>query len=155
MIKHRTKVFSIWKPVKLENKLSAPSIQWCNRHRIKTIYIPVQKGRTGRKKKKRVIDAKLFQKPAKLFVWRPTNNPLWLCTLIYSSIYVKGSTVFHMCSLLAFYCLENCGGQRDFFHFCLLSTPFIPSWQYFCWYEILNNLMDFLCMSLGFIPLEK
>ena len=55
------------------------------------------------KKEKRVINAKLFQKPARLFVWKPTNNPLWLCTLIYSSFYMKGRTVFQMCGLLAFY----------------------------------------------------
>ena len=61
MIQQKTKGFSIWRPVKLENRLSAPSIQWWNRHRIKTTCIPFQNGRIGRKKKKESLMPSYFK----------------------------------------------------------------------------------------------
>lgn len=51
MIHPKTEFLFIYGPVKLDNKLRAVEILWCDRPRIKIIYILIQKGRQWEERK--------------------------------------------------------------------------------------------------------
>lgn len=97
-------------------------------------------------------------------VSRPGNN-LWLKALLpaiqlprpwstfpllWRVAYICNSVVLSACFLLVGLLESN--SLLSFQH---LSILFSPSWQCFCWYNILKTLVGLLCMPQGFTPLYQ
>lgn len=122
-VHHRTKFLFIFVPVKLENNLSAPQIQWWYKQRITVIGTPIQNEKNGRTKE--VTGPKQFRNPAEqtplhlkileLFsvtlgsvLWAPALT-LWVPPFIWKVVwFLPACRIFRV--------------QQAFFHF-IFSLP--------------------------------
>lgn len=77
-------------------------------------------------------------------------NPWSTLPLLWRVAYICNSVVLSACFLLVGLLESN--SLLSFQH---LSILFSPSWQCFCWYNILKTLVGLLCMPQGFTPLYQ
>ena len=78
----------------------------------------------------------------------------WLHPESHSSSSMKGSCVCSYTVLSTCFLPVEFWESDSFLLVCPFFLSFSPNWQCFCWYDILKNHVNFLCMSLGFTPRE-
>lgn len=89
------------------------------------------------------------------------NNPLWPETHLCGSAALLGvispflQSVACICSWAALSAFFLWIGNTSLLSLHLPSVLLGQSWQCFCWYNILKNLVVLLCVSWGFIPLNN